>query len=118
MKTDYKNEHASARVVVNPQIPAGVLEVVKLETDASHTKQGYGTQLMQDICADADIEGVVLMLSPRAFGDGPKDLSKWYERFGFMPIQKKPIVLMARMPQVYMTMLSAIAGAASEAIRG
>jgi GNAT superfamily N-acetyltransferase len=114
MNQHYYNEHASAEIV-RPNVPAsltGVLELVRLRTDPEARKQGYATELMKDILNDADVEGVVLILSPKTFGQvGLEDLAPWYERFGFMTIQKKPLHLMARQPQVYKTKLSPIAGA-------
>jgi GNAT superfamily N-acetyltransferase len=123
MHKHYSNEHSSAEVAANANLPAslaGVLEVVRVWTDPQARRQGYATELVKSIVQDADIEGVVLILTPRTFGRsaGLEDLAKWYERFGFAVIQKKPIVLMARMPQVYKTKLSPIAGAASEVARG
>lgn len=123
MNKHYSNEHASAEVVANANIPAslaGVLEVVRVWTDPEARRQGYATELMKSIVEDADIEGVVLILTPRTFGKtaGLEDLAKWYERFGFATIQTQPVRLMARMPQIYKTKLSPIAGAASEVARG
>lgn len=114
MNKHYSNEHSSAEVV-NATIEGaeGVLEVVRVWTDPEARKQGFATELIKDICNDADIEGRVLMLNPKTFGRvGLENLVQWYERFGFAVIQKKP-TLMARMPQVYKTKLSAIAGAVS-----
>lgn len=123
MNKHYSNEHSSAEVVVNTQLPAslnGVLEVVRVWTDPEARKQGYATELMKSITEDADIEGVVLILTPRTFGKtaGLEDLAKWYARFGFQTIQTTPVKLMARMPQVFKCKLSAVAGAASEVSRG
>lgn len=117
MKTDWKNEHASCRVVQNPELPSDmerVREVVSVWTDEDHRKQGYATELMQAVCDEADVQGIVLILQPLPFGDvipkgaGAKDqaaytalkadkLIAWYHRFGFMKTQNKP-VLMARAP--------------------
>lgn len=102
MKTDWKNEHASCRVVQNPELPSDmerVREVVKVWTDEDHRKQGYATELMQDVCDEADVEGIVLILQPLPFGEGlDRDkLVTWYHRFGFVKTQNKP-VLMARAP--------------------
>ena len=119
MNNHYHNEHSSAEVV-NTTIEGaeGVLEVVRVWTDPEMRKQGFATELLKDICNDADIEGRVLMLNPRPFGQkGLENLAPWYTRFGFSIIQTNP-VLMARMPQIYKTRLSAIAGAVSEATRG
>jgi GNAT superfamily N-acetyltransferase len=119
MNQHYSNEHSSAEVVpaTTPGIE-GVLELVRVWTDVEARKQGFATELVKDICNDADIEGRVLMLTPKTFGRvGLEDLAHWYERFGFVTIQKKPVVLMARMPQVYKTKMSPIAGAV-ESLRG
>lgn len=119
MNKHYSNEHSSAEVVPTTiEGASGVLEVVRAWTDPDHRKEGFATELLKSIIEDADIEGVVLMLNPKPFGRvGLENLAPWYERFGFMVIQKKP-VLMARMPAVYKARMSAVAGAASEAIRG
>jgi GNAT superfamily N-acetyltransferase len=88
-------------------------------TDPEARKQGFATELLKSIVDDADIEGVVLMLNPKPFGRvGLENLAPWYERFGFMTIQRKPVVLMARMPQIYKAKMTTIAGAVSEAVRG
>jgi GNAT superfamily N-acetyltransferase len=120
MNKHYSNEHSSAEVVpaTIPDAP-GVLEVVRVWTDPEHRKEGYATDLLKSIIEDSDIEGAVLMLNPKTFGRvGLEDLAPWYERFGFMTIQKKPVQLMARMPQIYKLNLSNIATATLEAVRG
>ena len=119
MNKHYSNEHSSAEVVpaTTPGIE-GVLELVRVWTDPEARKQGFATELVKAICNDADIEGRVLMLNPKTFGRvGLENLAPWYERFGFVTIQKKPIVLMARMPQVYKPVMSDISGAV-EQLRG
>lgn len=122
MNKHYSNEYSSAEVVINPDLPAslsGVLEVVRVWTDPEHRKEGFATELMKSIIEDADIEGRVLILNPKTFGRvGLEKLVPWYERFGFMMIQKKPVQLMARMPQVFKAKFSPIAGAAMESTRG
>ena len=120
MNKHYSNEYSSAEVV-SANIPSapGVLEVVRVWTDPEHRKQGFATELLKSIIEDADIEGAVLMLNPKPFGCvGLENLAPWYERFGFATIQTKPVRLMARMPAVYKTNLSPVAGAVSEAVRG
>jgi GNAT superfamily N-acetyltransferase len=122
MHKHYSNEHSSAEVVINPDLPAsvsGVLEVVRVWTDPEARKQGFATELMKSITEDADLDGCVLMLQPKPFGRvGLEDLASWYEKFGFMVIQRAPVVLMARMPHTYEAKLSPIAGAVSELTRG
>lgn len=121
MKQHYTNEHSSAELVAPnlPQSLSGVLEVVRVWTDPEHRKEGFATELMKSIIEDADVEGRVLILNPKTFGRvGLESLAPWYERFGFVSIQKKPCHLMARMPQIYKTKLSPVSGAVSELARG
>lgn len=124
LKSAYKNEHASCEVVANPDIPAemqdGVREIARVWTDAEHRKQGYATELMKQVCEDADVDRKVLILTPRPYDSGAgisKDkLIEWYKRFGFVVTQKTP-VLMARAPtfKVRQTMIGA---ATEKVIRG
>lgn len=121
MKKFYQNEYASAEAITNPGLGPklrDIREIVRVWTDPEHRKQGYATELMKTICEEADLTKTVLMLNPKMFGNpGLKELPRWYARFGFMTIQQSPH-LMARMPQVYKTKFSTIAGAASEVVRG
>lgn len=101
MHAHYSNEHSSAEIVKTTIKGAeGVLELVRVWTDVEARRQGYATDLMMAIIDDADAGSDVLMLSPKPFGSGKgiKELAKWYKRFGFVVIQKEPL-LMARMPQ-------------------
>lgn len=121
MKTDWMNEHASCRVVQNPELPPEmdrVREVVDVHTDGGYRRQGYGTELMQAVCDEADALGFVLILQPKPFGDGlDKDkLIGWYQRFGFIKTQNKP-VLMARAPS-FRPRVTGIANAVDGLIRG
>jgi GNAT superfamily N-acetyltransferase len=121
MHKHYSNEHSSAELVTPtlPQSLSGVLELVRVWTDPDARKHGFATELVKSICDDADIEGVVLMLSPKTFGAvGMTELQAWYERFGFQVIQRKPIVLMARMPQVFKVKMTNLGAAASEVANG
>lgn len=102
VKTDYSNEHASCRVVQNPELPADmerVREVVSVWTSADHRMQGYATELMKAVCDDADSEGVVLILQPKPFDANIAKvrLLAFYRRFGFIKTQDSP-PLMARAP--------------------
>lgn len=123
MKERYENEHASCRVVMNPELPfhlSEVREVVDVQTDEDARRQGYATQLLQAVCEDADIERTVLILTPKPFKDGPMEeaaLSAWYERFGFVQIQKKP-ALMARQARLFQPKISLIGEAVSKVTNG
>jgi hypothetical protein len=62
-------------------------------------RQGHARALMLSLCSKADILGIVLMLNPKPEGDESmttEQLMEWYEKFGFVKIQDKPIILMAR----------------------
>ncbi len=136
MKTDWNNEHASCRVVQNPELPADmerVRELTRVWTEPGSRKQGYATELVQTVCDEADASNVVLILQPKSFGDawtkgaGAKDqgaylalksekLEGWYRRFGFVRTQSNP-VLMARAPS-FRPRLTEVVGAVDGMIRG
>jgi GNAT superfamily N-acetyltransferase len=121
MKQRYENEHASCEVVKNPELPPEmdrVRELVRVWTDTEHRKQGYGTELVQSVCDDADAENVVLILQPRPFGHkhGLTALEGWYRRFGFIRTQDNP-VLMARAPS-FRPRVTGIAQAVDGVVRG
>lgn len=67
-----------------------------------HRRQGRGRGFMKALCLDADANGLVLLLEPRATEDGALStelLESWYQRFGFKRFQDAPVALMARMPR-------------------
>ena len=111
MNLNYSNEHSKARVTPSV-IAAGAFEVSHVFTDITARKQGYATQVMQAICAGADSEKIVLMLTAK-----DTQLKAFYERFGFMQIQTKPLI-MARMPQIFKVHMNPIAYAAQAATNG
>ncbi len=86
----YENEHASLEIVPSSAIQ-GVMELTNLKTQEGYEKQGFATDVMNEACKDADIGGHVLMLM------ATPELKSFYERFAFVQIQKKPL-LMARQP--------------------
>lgn len=89
MKSHYENDFARCDVLPNDALPAGVLVVSNVETDAPHQRKGHATRLMQRVCRDADLGGVVLVLLPA--------VDSFYERFGFTQLQASPI-MMVRAP--------------------
>lgn len=70
-------------------------------TVAIHQRgQGKASALLREVCAEADREGLMLLLEPK-----PTDATltveqaeSWYGRFGFQTIQETPIKLMVRTP--------------------
>ena len=77
-----------------------VREVSAVHVEPEHRRQGFGSAIMQAVCADADHAGFVLLLQPEPESGGMTidELSAWYSRFGFVAIQESPL-LMARSPR-------------------
>ena len=106
MKTGIRHyENASCRVSYPMSLPANlrgrVREISHVDVPENLRKQGMATNLVANICDEADAHRMVLILTVDPFGDGEKmskeDLQFWYERkFGFQKIQEKPL-MMARM---------------------
>ena len=55
--------------------------------------KGEGTALLTDLCEQADLEGLVLMIT----ADTPR-LGYFYARHGFVTVQDEGAIIMARMP--------------------
>jgi GNAT superfamily N-acetyltransferase len=94
-------------------------EITKIHTPAKEQGQGHATELLSEVCDEADRAGLTLVLWPRPYGDdialSHAMLQQWYESFGFRVIQPEP-VFMARAPGLY-TRLAPVA-AACEALHG
>lgn len=85
---------------IDESVAEGLLEVKSVLTVKPSRRQGHASRLMTDLCAEADKSGTLLVLTPEQFDNGPigsKQLQSWYERFRFVAIQDKP-VLMCRDP--------------------
>lgn len=97
------HKQASCRIAIATALPEdmheGTREVVSLASD--NPRKGHATFLMHQVCAEADVDGIVLILMPKPFGEGmtEEQLVKFYERFGFALIQPEP-KLMARQPRL------------------
>ena len=87
----------------------GVVELVRLFVPEESRGKGDASQLLHNICREADKQRKVIMLSVQADDTG---LCAFYTRFGFQPIQAKP-VLMARHPFAAPLKRSAIGDAVS-----
>lgn len=94
-----RHEGASLELSVSEALPrhlACIIEVSQLQTPKLLRRMGLATDLLLQVCDEADAEGVVLMLMP----EGEDWLEQWYARFGFATIQTEPVVLMARPPNL------------------
>ena len=81
-----------------PQIVPGNLrgfarEITEFYVPEEFRGKGEGTELLKDVCEQADEKNILLVL----IADTQK-LGMFYERFGFSAIQKEP-VLMIRAPK-------------------
>ena len=81
-----------------PQIVPGNLrgfarEITEFYVPEEFRGKGEGTELLKDVCEQADEKNILLVL----IADTPK-LGMFYERFGFSAIQKEP-ALMIRAPK-------------------
>lgn len=97
-------KQASCRIVIAEGLPedmrAGTREVVAVASEDQ--RKGHGSALMYQICAEADVDGIVLVLMPKPEGPGMTEdaLEAWYQRFGFVTVQTEPVRLMARQPVI------------------
>ena len=95
---------------IDKTVTAGLLEVKSVQTAKPSRRQGHASRLLRAICAEADKDGTILVLTPAQFDNGPigtQQLKGWYERFGFAVIQEKP-VLMCRDPVVSLEQVAVI----------
>jgi GNAT superfamily N-acetyltransferase len=81
-----------------PQIVPGDLrgfarEITEFYVPEEFRGKGEGTELLKDVCEQADQNKILLVL----IADTLK-LAMYYERFGFVAIQKEPM-LMVRSPK-------------------
>lgn len=76
----------------------GVREIVSLTSE--DRGKGHAKALLWQVCAEADIQGKVLMLTvdPAPNALTFDQLKRFYGRFGFVEIQPEPC-LMARRPE-------------------
>jgi hypothetical protein len=95
---------ASCRIAIALGLPEemheGTREVVGISSD--NPRKGHATALMHQVCAEADVDGIVLILMPKPFGNGmtSEQLEKWYGRLGFVTVQELPEKLMVRQPRI------------------
>lgn len=96
---------SSLKLSFNTAVPAnvrgGLLEITHVLTPDGERNKGYASLLMQKVCVEADEAGKLLLLRPQPF-DMPElskdQLTDWYNGFGFVVLQEKPVRLMVRQP--------------------
>ena len=102
-----ERKHETATLFINlcRAIPQGRMreltrELSHLEVPLDDRRKGYATQLMHNVCTEADLQGKTLLVFVQPFGDielSRTQLRDWYARLGFMVIQEDPC-MMARLP--------------------
>lgn len=66
--------------------PSGYATLDQLVVPKEMRNKGIGTQVMQDLIAEADSQGVPLALTPSSdFGGSKARLMDFYKQFGFVP---------------------------------
>ena len=84
-------------------LQAVTLEIHQVWTDPESRAQGNATKLLQQVCCDADLHHITLIVQVKAYEGGKNGLSqprlkKWYaNKFGFQVVQENPTI-MARPP--------------------
>lgn len=86
--------HVGYSGIIEPHQRGLVREITEFFVPEEHRGNGEGTALLDDVCSQADINGLMLII----IADTPR-LQSFYARHGFMTIQDEPVILMMRMPQ-------------------
>jgi len=77
----------SATIIDLMQLTTGEWYISRINTPYLHREEGYASRLLKEVCAEADQEGVTLVLTPVSTGAmSYKALVKWYIRVGFEEI--------------------------------
>jgi predicted GNAT family acetyltransferase len=99
-------ENATCRVSQCMGVPASMRQAVReishVDVPENLRNHGMATQLLINVCDEADAHKKILVLFPEPFGNTPsmtqEQLEYWYEsKFGFQVIQEEPKRMMARM---------------------
>lgn len=61
--------------------------ITRVKVPKEHRRKGIGTELMKEICADADAAKIPLVLEVASYGEMDNDtLRAWYKKFGFRDV--------------------------------
>lgn len=97
------NGNASCKLSVPTALPLpmrqNIIELSAMRTCPDHRGKGEATELLLDVCLEADMHRRFLFLAVSPDADSPldtKQLAEFYSRFSFLPIQSSPTVLMVR----------------------
>ena len=91
----YRHGAASCHICRSEALPVSmrdkVLEVSRVQCDASRRREGIASRLMRSVCTHPDNIGQAVMLSVVPGDDSPLDanqLQEWYSSFGFGILQQ------------------------------
>lgn len=60
------------------------LIITRINVPAKYRGQGHGSNMLRELCAKADAEGITLWLEINPYGDMTyEQLEAWYRRYGF-----------------------------------
>ena len=80
-------------------IDSGEYLITRINVPSSSRGKGIGSIILDEICLDADENGVTLKLEVIPSGGLTfHDLTRWYERRGFKSDERKFGMLMTRLP--------------------
>lgn len=94
--------HLGYSALVPPDLRGNAFEISELLTAKHERGNNHANSLMQEVCAQADQAGKLLLLMPEQFdtaGPTTEQLSAWYiRRHGFTVLQLEPKTILVRMP--------------------
>lgn len=79
--------------VTKPNQRGLLREITNFEVPEEHRGKGDGTELLKDICDQADERGIVLLIKADTIR-----LEIFYKRHGFITLQALPDIIMVRQP--------------------
>lgn len=86
--------HINYSQVIPPNQRGKARELTEFHVPEAHRGKGEGSALLQDVCDQADNEGLLLLIT----ADTPR-LAEYYQRFGFVIIQQENVIMLARSPK-------------------
>lgn len=94
------NGNASCKLSVPVALPlpmrANIIELSAMHTLPANRNKGEATELLLDVCLEADMQRKFLFLAVKPDKDCPlstTQLANFYSRFGFLPIQTEPLLM-------------------------
>ena len=100
------NDHASLQVKAPSALPlemrARIREVTAVQTDPEHRGKGHAKDLLERVCIAADLSDTWLLLHVEPSDDDTTmpGLIKLYTRFGFVPFQAQPLLMIRQTGRV------------------